>query len=152
MAANFTIITIDDLVSFVESRDYVTLAELERYMPAMREEPRVQWGFTPNPGLSKKKFNILLWVGGESGIELVEQALDERRICLRSAQMLTYVIDGHVLQPQERGVKWLPICLRPARYGVLWGDKGWLVDRDEASRWRSPRKKPSGATPAIPPG
>jgi fermentation-respiration switch protein FrsA (DUF1100 family) len=127
------ILTVDDLVRYVEGRDWVTFAELDGLMPALSEGPIVQWVRSPPEG--KKGRDLLIWVGGQAGLNLNIKALNDRRLCVAPANLLVYLADGKMLRG-VKGIRWVPLCLRPARFGVEVDGLAYLLDRAHAPKKR----------------
>jgi hypothetical protein len=121
--------TVDDLVRYVDQGGWVSLAELHNHMPALSEEPMVEWVM----GVVKEgsKDERIIWAGGRPGIHLIRQALDEQRLCIAMGNKLSYFADGMALIDAA----WLPVMLCPAAHGILskgaFGGHPWLFDRKQ---------------------
>lgn len=92
------------IVAVVEARDWVTFAELDRYVPGFQHGP----GDTKTLCLGPK----VVWQASDAGFTALCKAWDEGRVCAAGASVLAYIADGTVLH----GKDWLPLSLRPGRF------------------------------------
>lgn len=94
----------DAIVAVVESRDWVTFAELDRLVSGFQATE----GDTKTLCLGPK----LIWQATDAGFKAFCKAWDDGRICAAAGSILAYVTDGTVIQ----GKDWLPLTLRPGRF------------------------------------
>jgi hypothetical protein len=115
------------IVELVEARDWVTFAELARLVPGFQvEDPR-------GPCWALDKGDLLVWQGmTREGKDALIAVLEGHQVCAAQCSMLSYVVDGLVLN----GVPaWVPMALRPKRCANRRPAKGveggWLCYVDE---------------------
>lgn len=117
----------------VNERDWVTFAEISRLEGFTAETGKGGMTLTIKGGRKRER---ILWSNmTQEGSDAILQLLDEHRITLAPAQMLSYLADGSVISHKD----WLPVCFRPKSECNYSGANGWLCydpTKDKAKKRR----------------
>lgn len=117
-----TTMPIDEAVrKYVEFYDWTTFAELEKVFAAADFDYKGDYALSAGSDP-----NLIAWAGwSQQAINIVRKLLEDSKLYLYPAQLLTYLADGKALtfpiakKPPKGGYKsehWMPVCLRTKPY------------------------------------
>lgn len=104
-----------DCLSYIEANDYVSFAELERWLADRGEDVQGDYGVELHG-------NVFIWAGVSKRFCDIVEALHQHVDLEPCSSLLVYLTDGKLLQlpiakrPPRSGYKdphWLPVTLRP---------------------------------------
>ena len=123
----------DEIVSLVEQEDCLTFTELDQRIEGFRSSVDLGWSF----GCGQ----LQAWAGmSDAGVLALERLVDQRRIAFAPSSAMTYAFHGGRVPVFDKS--WIPMVLRPARYGELCANGFLMVPSPEVGLSREEHREP----------